>query len=123
MGSGRKVLRDGLAAGPEGNAGLAVPEQVHRELKHRKMLQVNTVGALPVKHPAQRGTFLFFHMIAISPTLRSNSLPQQILQEEAAQEAPSSKWLEHPGDLPGMWGGGGGVPFQTLTFVSDVPSV
>ena len=62
-------------------------------------------------------------MIAISPTLRSNSLLQQILQEEAAQEAPSSKWLEHPGDLPRMWGGGRGVPFQILTFVPAVPSV
>lgn len=76
-------------------------------VKRRKMLQVNTVRDTSCEAPsAALKVFFFFHMIAILPTLRSDSLPQQIMQEAAAQEVPSSKWLEHPGDHPRMWEGG-----------------
>lgn len=76
-------------------------------VKHRKMLQVNTVRDTSCEASSSALDFFFFHMIAILPTRRSNSLLHQILQEAAAQEVPSSKWPEHPSDLPRMWGLGG----------------
>ena len=91
-------------------------------VKHRKMLQDNTGRDTSCEAPSSALDFFFFHMIAILPTRRSDSLLHQILQEAAAQEVPYSKWPEHPSDLPRMWGLGG-APFQILTFVLAVPSI
>ena len=86
-------------------------------VKHRKRLQVNTVRDTSCEAPSSAPDFFFFHMIAISPTRRSDSLPYQSLQEAAAQEVPSSKWPEHPSDLPRMWSLGGLLSRSSPSFL------